>query len=179
MSDVKQEGIGVEYPNEDFHRMAMEILGDIFRGVQTDNMVAFVAPNTEKENSDVKIIHTKFRYPEGVRFSYYGCTGQCTRHTGVIVVASRVDLERRVVFYGVAYCSPKDVYNKEAGKQISYMDLEREMKAVVLVGKKHHKINARILADVVANADARSWAENRLALELANHLFRAFDVEDV
>lgn len=181
-SDISgmKKGVGVEYPDENFHRMAMTILEDVFNGVQSDYMTAFVAPNIQKEDDVVKESPVKLRasYPEGVRFSYYGAIGECTRHNGVIVVSSRVDQLNHVVFYGVAYCSPKDVYNKECGKNIAYLDLENDMKNVELDGKKHHKINARILSDIVANADAPSWAENLVALELCSHLYRAFAVEE-
>jgi len=117
------------------------------------------------------------KYPDNVKFSYYGCTGECNRHSGVIVVASRINNE--MVEYGVAYCSPKDVYDKYIGKKIAYRDLVEESKMVVLNGKKHHKINARILADVVANADCPSWADKKIAIELVRHLFYAFDLENV
>jgi len=115
-------------------------------------------------------------FPDDVKFSYYGCTDTCNDHDGVIVVVSHVNNE--MVEYGVAYCSPKDVYDKHHGKFLAYRDMIEENKMVVLSGKKHHKINARIFADIVANADCPSWANDKVASELTRHLIYGFELED-
>ena len=120
----------------------------------------------------------KATYPDDVKFTFYGCTGNCNNHDGVLVIASCVDDEQRVCYYGTAWCSPKDVYQKEVGKKIAYEDMVRNLRTVPLVKKRHHEINARIMSDIIANDDAPSWAKNKVALDLCNHLVNAFDIEE-
>ena len=88
-----------------------------------------------------KPYHKKVRYSENVKFSYYGSTGDCANHKGIIIVCCSVDESIDAITYGVAYCSPEDVYNKETGKGIAYNDMVTNMNTLDLVKKAHHDIN--------------------------------------
>lgn len=159
---------------------AMIILDNIFEPFTVDSIfsngdeISPVKPTVRKMN-----VHRKVKYPEEVKFSFYGCVGQCNHHDGVIIIASITDYDKGTNIYGTAYCSPKDVYNKERGKLLAYNDMYREMKTVALYGKTHHTINSRIMSDIVANADCPSWAEDMVAEALCKHLVRAFNVDVV
>ncbi len=118
----------------------------------------------------------KRKYDDGVKFSFYGCTGKCNHHKGVIVVASSADEAGGFTTYGTAYCSPKDVYDKEKGKLIAYQDMIENQTMVTLVKKKHHDINARVFADILANDDAPTWAKNSIGAILISHVQNAFNV---
>ena len=120
----------------------------------------------------------KVKIDDCVKFAYYGCTGECNRHKGVIVVASAVNDGGKVVHYGTAFCSPKDVYDKAKGKLMAYNDLIDNNFSVSLGRKTHQEINARIIGDIIANDDAPSWARNMVATAMCRHLVNAFDVGD-
>lgn len=118
----------------------------------------------------------KLKYGDNIKFSFYGCTGECNHHDGVVVIASSVDNDKGVCYYGTAYCSPKDVYSKEKGKRIAYTDLASNLTTVALGKKTHHEINSRIFANIVANNDAPSWAREKVASHLVYHLENAFGI---
>jgi hypothetical protein len=110
-----------------------------------------------------------------IKFSYYGDRGDANNHDGIITLATFVSDENNTIHYGVAYCSPKDIYNKEYGKRLAINNLRRFMNTVNLVKKTHHDINSRIFANIVAMNDAPSWAKRMVAVELIIHLEKAFD----
>jgi len=169
----KTEGVGIQYSNEEVHRFAMAMIDGIFSDLTGGNTeTAIPVVNDKQHTGNVKT--KKETYSENIRFSYYGCVGQCTKHNGVFVIASNVDVELGVVFYGISYCSPKDVYDKHIGKSLAMADLD-DLKNVELAGKKHHEINARIFSDIIANNDAPSWAVGMISRELINHLSEAFN----
>lgn len=115
-------------------------------------------------------------YDDSVKFSFYGCIGECNHHNGILVVSSTVGENENQVFYGTAWCSPKDVYNKSFGKEMAYNDMIDNMNSVALGKKRHHEINARILSDIMANNDAPSWARNMIAGALVRHIEFAFNI---
>jgi len=168
--EMKRRIDEMEFPNKNLPESAERILERIF-GKNIDVQVINFGDLREKPPEKPPVAKVKF--PSDMKFTYYGCTGECNHHDGVIVIASRVNNE--MVEYGVAYCSPKDVYSKETGKIYASNNLVDEQNMVALAGKKHHLINARILADIVANADAPSWAEEKVAWELARHLFFTYN----
>ncbi len=180
VEEMKHRIDEMEFPNKNLPESAERILERIFG---KNSEIQVISLNDHRENSKVKIVSlgdlrekppvAKVEFPKDLKFTYYGCTGECNHHDGVIVIASRVNNE--MVEYGVAYCSPKDIYSKETGKIYASNNLIDENKMVALAGKKHHLINARILADIVANADAPSWAEEKVAWELARHLFFTYN----
>jgi hypothetical protein len=132
-----------------------------------------VNPSKKNEHHAPK----KTKYDENIHFSYYGTTGNNKCHDGIFIICSRVIDSHKVVEYGMSYCSKNDTYDKEIGKRLAYIDLMEEQKLVALSGKKHHMINARILSDVVANADCPSWARKDVADALMTHLHKAFELQ--
>lgn len=130
------------------------------------------------EKKSKKSKHIKRKYPEDVKFSYYGETGFGNGHTGILVLASKLWPEENSVFYGCAWCSPNDVYNKETGKSIAYADLDGNLYSADVGRKKHHEINARILSMIFASNEYPSWAEKMVAYELINHLMSAFNLDE-
>ena len=155
-----------------------EVLSDIlFRIFGENDSIYDANPCGEVSmggNGNECVLKTNEKYDDDVRFSYYGCHDQCNHHKGVLVIASYINRKAQVVHYGTAYCSPKDVYNKEMGKSISYQDLIENMNTTALGKVAHHIINARILADIIANNDAPSWAEILVADSLGMHLYDAY-----
>ena len=115
-------------------------------------------------------VKQKVRYDERVKFSYYGRTGHCNNHKGVIVVATYVDEESRVVYYGTAFCSPKDVYDKAKGKKIAFDDLNANMTTIALTKKNHHAVNAGVFADIFATGSFPSWAREMVVKNTIRHL---------
>jgi len=107
-------------------------------------------------------------FPPDVKFSYYGNTSRITDHGGVVTIASCIDTDNRVVFYGLSFCSPKDKYNKMTGKEIAYTDLMENMFSVAYTTKKHYAVNSAILADIYARKGYPSWAKNIIVYELSN-----------
>lgn len=155
----------------------LQIIRDMF-GNQGIEMLPVPNPCSEQAMGRMQrcsIPAPKPKYDDQVKFSFYGCLGKCNHHTGVIVVASAVDKEKGVCFYGVAYCSPEDIYSKEKGKELAHLDLIRNMKTVALGKKAHHEINARIFCDIIANNDEPSWARDKVASILRVHLEKSFN----
>ena len=166
--------------DEMFCNMALDFLNEIF---ETD----LPFPGTEKGDVvTMKVKRLKVRkkvYDENIKFSYYGNTGNCNNHDGIITLCSTLsmfegkELSAPAVIYGVAYCSPEDVYNKEIGKSIAYDDMQQVRAGVDLVHKNHHDINTRIFADMVAHDDGPSWAKKSIARILIRHTVQAFKLD--
>ena len=116
----------------------------------------------------------KVYYDERVKFTYYGATDMSKNHEGVIVLATFVDENEGVIYYGTAFCSPKDEYQKHIGKRIAFDDLAENMTVTALGKKKHHDINSRVLADIWASKTYPSWAEEGIAAVLCDHFEEMF-----
>lgn len=115
----------------------------------------------------------KVKYDPEIKFSYYGKTGHGSCHNGIIVIASVVNEEVRVIHYGTAFCSPKDVYDKAKGKKLAYDDLCSNMNTVVFRKKTHHEVNAGIFADLIATGAYPSWAKTMVAIQTVKHVKEA------
>ena len=113
-------------------------------------------------------------YDERVKFTYYGATDMPTNHDGIMVLATFVDENEGVIYYGTAFCSPKDQYIKEVGKEIAFNDLAENMTVTALGKKKHHDVNSRVLADIWASKTYPSWAEEGIAGSLYDHFEEMF-----
>ena len=129
---------------------ALAFLNSIFGG----DLPVMLGVEKRKKEKAVKV-----EYDENVRFSYFGDTGNCNNHGGILTMCSVINDVQEVVFYGMAFCSPNDVYNKEKGKAIAYRDMELYTSCIGMVKKTHNDINTRIFADMVAHDDGPSWAK--------------------
>lgn len=110
------------------------------------------------------------RVYDGVKFSYYGETGMAKNHGGIITIACIFDKSNKIVHYGIAFCSPNDVYNKEKGKEIAFKDLNNRLALVSVSKNRHHNVLAKVLADVYAVSYAPSWAKGMITNSLIYHL---------
>lgn len=119
---------------------------------------------------DLPMMPVKVKYDERVKFSFYGDTGNSNNHKGIIVIAALVNEKERVVHYGSAFCSPKDVYDKAKGKELAFKDLDDNMNTVVMMKKAHHAVNAAIFADMIAYGLYPSWAKTQVIDAGITHL---------
>jgi hypothetical protein len=151
-----------------------EMISDIAKifGIATDDIDKFVNESVFVVPSKPKKVvkKDKVHFDPNIKFSYYGDVSDCKNHGGIITIASIVDDENKTVIYGVSYCSPKDTYDKILGKLIAVDDLNAYRNTVTLRGKRHNLINGRIMCDIIANADAPSWAEPIIVDSMIDHL---------
>jgi len=115
---------------------------------------------------------TKIKYEDSIKFTYYGKTDQSSNHNGIITIASVIEEDLGLIYYGASFCSPKDVYDKAFGKELAYSDLCNNRMVIRLRKKGHHEINAGIFANMVANGFFPSWAKRMVYHNLQNHIFR-------
>lgn len=117
-------------------------------------------------------------YHEDIKYTYYGDRGNIKNHGGVITIASIILKECNMLNYGFSFCSPKDIYNKEIGKQIAYDNLVGNYKIISFRDKvTHHNIGSIILAHVLALNKYPSWARELVESKLVNHIVAKYDLQ--
>lgn len=117
-------------------------------------------------------LYPKPQYEDDIKFTYYGKTDRSSNHDGIITIASVIDEDLGLIYYGASFCSPKDVYDKAYGKELAYNDLCNNRTVIRLRKKGHHEINAGIFANMVANGVFPSWAKSMVFHSLQTHIFR-------
>lgn len=86
-----------------------------------------------------------------VKYCHIGNTENGNDHKGIITLATYI--EASTVYYGVAFCSAKDRFNKKIGRTISYGRLNNTPVFVDLSPdeKTHKKIVNSILNDILSS----------------------------
>lgn len=142
-------------------------LDDIFYGLMMEvitDLVPFVeslVPATVIQ----KQAETTKKIDPNVKFVYFGDRSTANNHDGVITVASYVDEEKKHVYYGVAYCSPGDTYDKRKGKWLAYERLCTGQRRVGYNTKNHQELTTRILASIFAENSYPSWAKGTIEFQ--------------
>jgi len=96
---------------------------------------------------------------EEIKFIRLGDTGKA-KHTGIITIATFKGTH--TVKYGVAFCSPKDHYDKCGGNELAVRRLCDHYADVEIHPKKmhHNTIGFTILADIYMSNEYPDWAES-------------------
>jgi hypothetical protein len=110
----------------------------------------------------------------GVKFNYIGLSGDMRNHKGVIVIASFItDTYPNVVYYGAAFCSPKDKFDKNKGKMMAYDRLIREENIAFYRKKKHADIATRILGAILVTGGCPVWADDMIKRDMTLRMCRS------
>ena len=101
------------------------------------------------------------------KFIYLGDTSRGNNHDGIAVIATYLDKvdntdeEYYPVYYGVAYCSPKDKYSKDFGRNLA-VERTKRCENVVYIRKgdvKSEDIHTKIIADIFLYDKYPEWAK--------------------
>lgn len=96
--------------------------------------------------------------------------GHRNPNRGVITIASKVDVDANLIYYGASYCSPKEKqYNKQYGIQLSEENLKENIANGVsarLVRLKHAVVINTIICHILDNNVCPYWAESLLYEQL-------------
>ena len=77
-------------------------------------------------------------------------------HNGIITIANKV--VNNEIIYGVSYCSPKDTFSKDIGRNIAEKRMVEAETRIPLREKKHKLIKMQILSDLYSWGCCPSWA---------------------
>lgn len=132
-----------------------EVINDLKSCGVFDECLPVVVPEKEKP---VKI-------DPQVKFVYFGNRSSANNHEGIITIASFFDEKAGRVFYGVAYCAPSDVYDKQKGKMLAFERLCTGQNSVGFNHKNHRELTTRIMASIFANNEYPSWAKDTIDYE--------------
>lgn len=140
--------------NDEEVAMILNFVNSFFGGTVGDNFVMREVSSNTNENSMYKFI-------------YLGDTSKGNNHDGIITIATyldRVDNEREdyyPVYYGVSFCSPKDKYSKDFGRDLA-VSRTKKCENVVYIREdrvKSEDIRAKVIADIFLYDRYPEWAK--------------------
>ena len=92
-----------------------------------------------------------------IKYRYYGDRSK-SRHNGIITAAYIYDKKNNKIRIGLAFCSPKDKFNKRIGREIAKGRLERNKHITVYnVKNKPSKEVDSVVKSIVTYVIGPSW----------------------
>jgi hypothetical protein len=115
-------------------------------------------------------VDKNYNAPNGVEFCYIGNRSRHD-HKGIVVIANQIIGNQ--VFFGVSYCSPKDRFDKNYGRNLAFHRMNSPFyptKILIprVLSRKNIKIS--ILARMVSDDAMPSWAMPLVYSELIDML---------
>lgn len=111
-----------------------------------------------------------------VKYCYIRKTSNATNHIGIITLATHITPAG--IFYGAAFCSPRDRFNKKTGRIISYGRLNNNVAFIELtMGEKRHKQIINYILNDILSTEAYPFNIKTLLLD-AIELYSLSNIED-
>lgn len=104
-----------------------------------------------------------------IKFIRLGDAGKA-KHKGIITIATFKGMH--TVRYGVAFCSPKDHYDKAGGNELAISRLNDYYADIEIHPKKmhHNTIGFTILSDIYMSNEYPDWAERLIMVGMDEKL---------